>query len=105
MSNDTPSMGRHAADIGSASHVIMALAEQLDTFLTEVRAGELTIMREGKNVLAERADSAQTILVAASRIRTHLASVESVADQVIHKAETRREDTMNDFFGAEDSGT
>lgn len=105
MHNDDISVPSHASDIGAAAHVIMALAEQLEAFRTEVRDGELTIMQDGKNILAERADSAQTVLIAASRIRTHLTEVENVADQIITKAETRHEDNLNDFFGPEDSGT
>lgn len=105
MHNDDISMQSHAADISSAAHVILALAEQLEAFRAEVRDGELTILQDGKNVLAERADSAQTVLVAASRIRTHLAEIENMADQVITKAEARHEDNLNDFFGPEDSGT
>ncbi len=105
MTNNDISVQSHAADISSAAHVILALAEQLEAFRVELGAGELTILQDGKNVLAERADSAQTVLVAASRIRTHLAEIENIADQVITKAEARHEDNLNDFFGPEDSDT
>jgi len=96
-----PTLIDQAATMQSAAATIVKLVPQLQEYKEESDIGALTIISDGVNIMAQRADTAQAVLVAAQRIRAALPELESLALEMINAADARRQETADDFFGPE----
>jgi hypothetical protein len=93
------------AVLSSTAATLSKLAPPLDEFHAEKRLGVLSVVSNGANVLASRADVARSAVVAASRMRQALTLFEDQAHAVIEEAEKHRAQVGIDLFGDEETTT